>query len=98
MMFWYGPGMTGWGYALMTISMVLFWALVIFGVVALVRFFTRVDQSTTTRPTPEQLLADRFARGRSTSRSITIAWPCCGAYLDRWPDPEREVSRSARLC
>ena len=63
MMFWYGPGMTGWGYALMTISMVLFWALVIFGVVALVRFFTRVDQSTTTRPTPEQLLADRFARG-----------------------------------
>ena len=37
-MFWYGGGMSGWGYALMTISMVLFWALVIFGVVALVRF------------------------------------------------------------
>ena len=62
-MFWYGGGMNGWGYALMTISMVLFWALVIFGVVALVRFFTRVDQPTTTWSTPEQLLADRFARG-----------------------------------
>ncbi len=62
-MFWYGPGMAGWGYALMTIGMVLFWALVIFGVVALVRSFTRVDQPTTTRSTPEQLLAERFARG-----------------------------------
>lgn len=62
-MFWYGAGMNGWGYALMTISMVLFWALVIFGVVALLRFFTGVDQSSTTRLTPEQLLADRFARG-----------------------------------
>ena len=63
MMYWYGPGMTGWGYALMTISMVVFWALVIFGVVALVRFFARADQPPTTRSTPEQLLADRFARG-----------------------------------
>jgi putative membrane protein len=63
MMFWYGPGMTGSGYALMTIGMVLFWALVIFGVVALIRFFTRADQPPTTRSTPEQLLADRFARG-----------------------------------
>jgi putative membrane protein len=35
MMWWYGPGMNGWGYGLMTLSMVLFWALVIFGVVAL---------------------------------------------------------------
>jgi putative membrane protein len=64
MMFWYGAGMNGWGYALMTISMVvLFWALAIFGVVALVRFLTRDDQHRTTRSTPEQLLADRFARG-----------------------------------
>lgn len=63
MMFWYGAGMNGWGYALMTISMVLFWGLVIFGVVALVRFFARDDQQRMTRATPERLLADRFARG-----------------------------------
>jgi putative membrane protein len=63
MMFWYGYGMNGWGYALMTISMVLFWGLVIFGVVALVRYLARGDLPTTTRLTPEQLLADQFASG-----------------------------------
>jgi len=30
-MWWYGPGMNGWGYGLMTVSMVLFWALIILG-------------------------------------------------------------------
>ena len=62
-MFWYGYGMSGWGYALMTISMVLFWALVIFGVVALVRYLARGDQQPTAWATPGQLLDDRFARG-----------------------------------
>ena len=63
-MFWYGDGTHGWGYALTMINMVvLFWALAIFGVVALVRFLTRDDQQRTTSPTPEQLLADRYARG-----------------------------------
>ena len=63
MMWWYGSGMSGWGYALMTLGMVLFWALVIFGVIALVRFLARNDRPTAARPTPEQLLAERFARG-----------------------------------
>jgi putative membrane protein len=68
MMWWYGPGMNGWGYGLMTVSMVLFWALVIFGVVALVRYLGRAERTTrdrpaTGRPTPEALLAERFARG-----------------------------------
>lgn len=67
MMFWYGNGMSGWGYALMTVSMVLFWGLVIFGVVALIRYLARASQrpqdTTAPPPTPEQLLAERFARG-----------------------------------
>ncbi|MDQ2790907.1 MAG: hypothetical protein DLM60_04070 [Pseudonocardiales bacterium] len=63
MMWWYGHGMSGWGYALMTASMVLFWALVIFGVVALVRYLGRGEGPTASRPTPEQVLAERFARG-----------------------------------
>ena len=25
MMWWYGSGMSGWGYALMTLGMVVFW-------------------------------------------------------------------------
>lgn len=72
MMYWYGSGMSGWGYALMTVSMVLFWGAVIFGIVALVRYFGRSGQPPAAPPppwtpaspgTPERLLAERFARG-----------------------------------
>ena len=63
MMWWYGNDMNGWGYALMTVSMVLFWGLVAVAVIAMVRYFGRQNGSVTARPTPEQVLAERFARG-----------------------------------
>ena len=67
MMFWYGDGMSVWGYVLMSVGMVLFWALVIAGVVALVRYLGRSAPHSHggegTRATPEQVLAERFARG-----------------------------------
>jgi putative membrane protein len=63
MMYWYGGGMSGWGYALMAVSMVLFWGAVIFAIVALVRSFGRGGQSSAVSPPPEHLLAERFARG-----------------------------------
>lgn len=64
MMFWYGNETNVWGYALMTISMVLFWALVIYGAVVLLRYPAREDRpAAATRPTPESVLADRLARG-----------------------------------
>ena len=70
MMYWYGSGMSGWGYALMTVSMILFWGAVIFGIVLLVRYFGRSGQppgappqSAESPPSPERLLAERFARG-----------------------------------
>ena len=72
MMYWYGSGTSGWGYALMTISMVLFWGAVIFGIVMLVRYFgrsgqppaePRPPQSLESPQSPERLLAERFARG-----------------------------------
>ena len=63
MMGWYGPGMNGWGFGLMTVSMVLFWALIIFGIVALARYIGRAGQIPTDRPTPQILLNERFARG-----------------------------------
>jgi putative membrane protein len=63
MMWCYRPGMDGWGYGLMTVNMVLFWALVIFGVVALIRYLNRGDRNTIARPGPEELLAERYARG-----------------------------------
>ncbi|WP_332013559.1 SHOCT domain-containing protein [Nocardia cyriacigeorgica] len=64
-MYWSDHGMTGWGYALMIVVMVLAWALVAVAIIAALR----VIASTSQRPPrsspdlPEQLLAERFARG-----------------------------------
>ena len=75
MMYGYGTGMGGWGYALMTVSLVLLCGLVIVDIVALVRSAAhgRRDAgepaeppglSVPPRPSdPEQFLATRFARG-----------------------------------
>src|SRR2546429_62666 len=63
MMYW-GNGMGGWGMVLMTISSLLFWGLVIAGIVALVRYAGRsshVGAPPGDRPTPQQVLAERFA-------------------------------------
>ncbi len=62
MMFWYGDGMTGWGYPAMAMAMVLAWWLVGLGVYALVRHLGRKDRSAGPL-SPEQVLAERFARG-----------------------------------
>jgi len=66
MMFWYDHDMGWWGYAGMGIGMVLFWALLIVGIIALVRFVAG-DQPSRTSPaesvSAEQILAARFARG-----------------------------------
>jgi putative membrane protein len=65
-MMWYGDGTGGWGFVLMAVSTVVFWGAVIAGGVALFRYLNRTTAkpaSSETRPTPEQLLAERFARG-----------------------------------
>jgi putative membrane protein len=67
-MFWYDQKM-GWGWAGMGIGMVLFWALLITGVVALVVYTTgdrqdrQIPPEATSTASPEQVLAARFARG-----------------------------------
>ena len=67
MMFWYGHDMGWWGYAGMGIGMVLFWGALIVGIVALIRYTTASDrpgqQPFSAPPTPEDILAGRFARG-----------------------------------
>jgi putative membrane protein len=65
MMYWWGSYMTGWAWLAMTITVILFWALVIAGVAALIRYVRGSDGATSvpSRPTPEQLLAERYARG-----------------------------------
>lgn len=65
MMYW-GNGMGGWGMVLMTVSSLLFWALVIVGIVAVVRYIGRDARRSGPEmrgPTPQQTLAERFARG-----------------------------------
>jgi len=73
MMYW-GNGMGGWGMVLMTVSSLLFWGLVIAGIVALVRYAGRSGQpgtAATQAPTPQQVLADRFARGEIDEEEYT---------------------------
>ena len=62
-MMWYGNGMGGWGFALVMVGNVLFWAVVILGAVALIRYLAAGNRTAGMRPTPEELLAERFARG-----------------------------------
>jgi putative membrane protein len=65
MMWWPDGGGSGWGWVAMTISMVLFWGVLILGGILLIRALNRPsgDSSAAPRPTPEQVLAERFARG-----------------------------------
>ncbi len=69
MMFWYGHNMGWWGWAGMGIGMVLFWALLIAGIVALIVYTTggrqgrQLPPGATSTSSPEQVLAARFARG-----------------------------------
>jgi putative membrane protein len=63
----YGWGPQGWGvgmWIVMAIAMVIFWAIVIFGIVALVRYLGHShDASSTPTSDPEAILRERFARG-----------------------------------
>jgi putative membrane protein len=64
MMFDYGDHMSGVGWAFMSVSMVLFWGLLITGIVLLVRYLGRTSRDANApRPSPAELLAERFARG-----------------------------------
>jgi putative membrane protein len=64
MMFWTDHDLTGWGWVAMTLSMVVFWGLLITLAVVLVRGLNRAaGQADGPRPSPERLLAERFARG-----------------------------------
>ena len=66
MMNWGTTGMSGEGYVLMAVSMILFWGLVITGIVLLVRYLGTNGSAASSRQqsgSPEAVLAERFARG-----------------------------------
>jgi hypothetical protein len=62
MMWWHGPG-----YALTAIGMVLFWQLVVFGVIVLIRCLGNPNQSAAEKP---------LLRRCSTSRSTDSVGTC----------------------
>jgi putative membrane protein len=66
MMYWGSYGAHWWANLLMGASMLVFWGLVIAGVVVLVRYYDRMpypSRPLPARPTPDEILAKRFARG-----------------------------------
>ena len=67
MMVWWSQHGDGWAFMLMSISLLLFWGLVILGVVALVRGLAASARPTNDggvrRPTADEVVAERFARG-----------------------------------
>jgi putative membrane protein len=72
-MYWYGDGHPGgWGYAVMIIGMVLFWAVIIGVGVLIARTVAGSHAAhrpgpaaspSAPRQSPEQILAERYARG-----------------------------------
>jgi putative membrane protein len=88
MMYW-GHGMGGWSMVLMSVSGLLFWGLIITGIVFLVRSTGRGGQPgavATQTPTPQQVLAARFARGEIDDEEYTRRLQVLGgAALTRRP-------------
>lgn len=64
-MMYYGPGMNGWVMALTIVGNVVFWGLLVFAAIALIRYTKRGQVASSSHPasTPQQILAQRFARG-----------------------------------
>lgn len=88
-------GMGGWGMLPMTVSRLLFWALVVAGLVVLVRYLgqgSRASGPVTVPVTPRQIRAERFARGefdedeyRRRLEMLTSVPPCPPPGRLTWP-------------
>src|SRR5687768_15338110 len=76
-MWWHGLGMTPWGYALTTVGMVLFWQLAVFGLILLIRWLGRPNQSVAERPVLRSRLPSGSPATSSTNRSTDGAWTDC---------------------
>jgi len=87
-MYPYGEHMSGWGYALGIIGMVLFWTVLVLAIAAAVRHLDRKRRESFPPPPPpptaEQVLAARFVRGQIDADE----------YRQRL-DPLRQAERSA---
>jgi putative membrane protein len=62
-MMYYGDHMSGWDWFAMSVGTILFWRLVIIAIVLLVRNINKAERPSQLPRTPEEVLAERFARG-----------------------------------
>lgn len=60
---WYQDGMGGGGWIVMALAMVVFWALVVFGLVAIFRGTRDAGGTGNVRRDSMEILEERFARG-----------------------------------
>ena len=60
---WWHNGMGWGGWVVMTLTMVAFWSLVVFGILAIFRSDRNDRTDPTTDRDPLQILGERFARG-----------------------------------
>ncbi|GAA2804259.1 SHOCT domain-containing protein [Saccharopolyspora taberi] len=63
MHYWDGDDAGPWGFVFMSVSMLLFWALILVAIIALVRYLGRTGRADRGTESAEALLAERFARG-----------------------------------
>ena len=68
-MMWYGQGW-GVGAILGTIAMLLFWALVILGIIWLVKSISRSGSPPVERESPLDIARKRYARGEITKEQL----------------------------
>ncbi len=61
-MMWLDHGIGPWGYVLMSLNMLVFWGLIVTGIVLLVRYLGR-SGSAAGPGSAERILAERYARG-----------------------------------
>ena len=87
MMFWTDHDPTGWGWTLMTISMLVFWGLLIAGGVLIYRAINQPADGAfaSPQPSPEQVLAERFARGEIDEQEYERRLAILDAARDKAP-------------
>ena len=96
-MYPYGEHMSGWGYALGIIGMVLFWAVLVLAIAAAVRYLDRKRRESFPPP-PRRPRLSRYSpngsrAGRSTPTSTASALTRCArrsVRLPRGPDEVRD--------
>ena len=91
---YYGPGMGSWGIALMIVGNVIFSGLLVVAAVAVVRRagLGQAPPSSTAEVPPQNVLAQRFARGEISEEEYLHGLQVLSRTEFR-PEPEKEPRR-----